>query len=314
MIVVTGGAGFIGSNLIEGLNKKGIEDIIVVDDLREGKKFTNLVDCAIRDYFDKDEFLQLIKNGEFNEQHISHIFHQGACSRTTEWDGRYMLENNYSYSKALLKFSIEKNISFIYASSAAVYGASQQFIEQQHYERPINVYAYAKLLFDEYVRNRLGQVSSQLAGLRYFNVYGPGEQHKTSMASVAYQLNNQFHNAGKLRLFKGSGGYGDGEQRRDFIHVDDIVAVNLWLMEHSEVSGVFNLGTGVSRSFNDVAQQIIAWHGAGSIDYIDLPESLAHSYQSFTEADMNALRSSGYENNFLSLEEGMKRYLDWLNR
>jgi len=314
MIVVTGGAGFIGSNLVRGLNRKGMEDIIVVDDLSDGKKFTNLVDCNISDYFDKDEFLILIKNGAFAAQNISHIFHQGACSKTTEWDGRYMLENNYAYSKALLEFSIEQNASFIYASSAAVYGSGQQFIEQRQHERPINVYGYAKFLFDEYLRKRLGRVGSQLVGLRYFNVYGSGEQHKGAMASVAYHLNKQFHTCGRLRLFKGSGGYEDGEQRRDFIHVDDVVAVNLWLMEQGDVSGIFNLGTGKSRSFNDVAQQIIAWHGAGSVEYIDFPDALASSYQSFTEADMSALRLAGYKDDFLRLEQGMKRYLDCLNK
>ena len=314
MIVVTGGAGFIGSNLVKGLNDKGENDVIVVDDLSDGKKFTNLVDCSVRDYFDKDEFRSLIKRGELGKKGISHIFHQGACSTTTEWDGRFMLENNYTYSKELFEFSTENSIPFIYASSAAVYGGGQEFTEEREYEQPINVYAYSKFLFDEYIRHNAQPSSNQVAGLRYFNVYGPKEQHKGGMASVAYHLNNQYLTSNKLKLFKGSGGYGDGEQRRDFIHVDDIVAVNLWLMEHDKVSGIFNLGTGVSRSFNDVAKQIIDWHGNGRVEYIDFPDSLIDSYQSFTEADISALRSAGYKDEFLSLEDGMKRYLDWLNK
>ncbi len=315
MIIVTGGAGFIGSNLIKGLNAAGSSDILVVDDLSNGKKFANLVDCEIQDYQDTEEFWPQLKSGALLPRKISRIFHLGACTTTTEWDGRYLMHNNYAWSRDLLELAVAKRIPFIYASSAAVYGTGTQFIEQRQNEKPISAYGYSKSLFDQYARRHSREVysHSQIAGLRYFNVYGPGEQHKGAMASMAWKLNAQLQESDKLELFQGSGGHADGEQRRDFIHVDDVVAVNLWLMEHKEVSGVFNLGTGTSRSFNELAGQVIAWHGRGEIEYIPLPDGLEESYQSFTQADMSALREAGYEKDFISLEDGMKRYLDWLN-
>ncbi len=312
MIIVTGGAGFIGSNLVKALNKIGHNDIIVVDDLTNGHQFINLVNCTIADYFDKDIFLQMITQGHHLTQSISAIFHQGACSTTTEWNGRYMMENNYHYSKELLHFALQKKIPFIYASSAAVYGANTTFAETTENEQPLNVYGYSKLLFDQYVRRVLLQAESQIVGLRYFNVYGPSEQHKGTMASVAYHFNNQLKESGEVKLFAGTDNFANGEQRRDFISVDDITAVNIWFFQQQHKSGIFNVGTGRSQSFNDVANAVIAWHGRGQIRYIPFPEHLQGKYQSFTEADINLLRDAGYAAEFKTVEQGVKLYLDYL--
>lgn len=313
MIIVTGGAGFIGSNLVKALNDKGIKDILVVDDLTDGVKFRNLVDCQVIDYLDKDEFLQHVKLGKNFLEEIDAIFHQGACSSTTEWDGRYMMENNYTYSKVLLHYCLGLKIPFIYASSAAVYGTGTNFREAKENESPVNVYGYSKYLFDEYIRRFAIGSESQVVGLRYFNVYGPREQNKGSMASVAWHLNQQIQTTGKVRLFEGSGGFADGDQMRDFIHVDDVVKVNLWMLEN-DAGGIFNVGTGTSRPFNDVAREIINWHGMGEIEYIAFPEHLQGSYQSYTEADITSLRNAGYKNDFLSVKDGVKQYLDILNK
>jgi ADP-L-glycero-D-manno-heptose 6-epimerase len=202
-------------------------------------------------------------------------------------------------------------VPYIYASSAAVYGGGQVFKEQPDCEAPLNVYGYSKLLFDQYVRRQ--KLKTQVVGLRYFNVYGPREQHKGSMASVAFHLNNQIHETGKVRLFEGCDGYDDGEQRRDFIYVGDVVEVNLWLMQNPQVSGIYNVGTGRSQSFNDVANAVVDWHGSGEIEYIPFPQHLVGRYQSFTEADMSALRAAGYSKDFATVEQGVKAYLDWLN-
>jgi ADP-L-glycero-D-manno-heptose 6-epimerase len=318
MIIVTGGAGFIGSNLVKALNDKGLSDVLVVDDLTDGTKFRNLLDCQVIDYLDIDEFLQMVKQEKDFTEKVEAIFHQGACSTTTEWDGRYMMENNYTYSKELLHYCLNLKIPFIYASSAAVYGTGENFREVKENESPVNVYGYSKYLFDEYVRrtvlNSENKVpESQVVGLRYFNVYGPREQHKGSMASVAWHLNQQIQANGKVKLFEGSGGYANGDQRRDFIHVDDVVKVNLWMLENA-ACGIVNVGTGASRSFNDVAQAIVSWHGKGEVEYIEFPEHLKGSYQSYTEADINSLRQMGYKNDFLSVEDGVKQYLDVLNQ
>ena len=313
MIIVTGGAGFIGSNLVKALNDKGIKDILIVDDLTDGAKFRNLVDCQVIDYLDKDDFLARVKQKKKFAEEIQAIFHQGACSLTTEWHGRYMMENNYTYSKELLHYCLSLKIPFIYASSAAVYGTGKNFMEAKENEAPVNIYGYSKYLFDEYVRRFVTDPKSQVVGLRYFNVYGPREQHKGSMASVAWHLNQQIQASGKVRLFTGSGGYADGDQRRDFIHVDDVVNVNLWMLEGGHC-GIVNVGTGASRSFNDVASAVISWHGKGEVEYIEFPEHLQGSYQSYTEADINSLRLMGYKNEFLSVEDGVKQYLDVLNQ
>ncbi len=313
MIIVTGGAGFIGSNLVKALNASGHNDIVVVDDMTDGKKYQNIVDCVIEDYLDKDEFRRFIDSGCQVLQDAEIVFHQGACSETTVRDGRFMLENNYSYSKLLFELCQQNNIPFIYASSAAVYGTARDFAEQRQCEAPINIYGYSKYLFDEYVRRRLKQQRCQTVGLRYFNVYGPNEQHKGQMASVAYHLNRQLLETGKICLFEGSDGYTAGEQRRDFIHVDDVVAANIWFMQHPDTSGIFNIGTGNSRSFNELARAVIAWHGRGTIEYIPFPDGLRQCYQSFTEADIAALRDAGYAHEFYTLEQGINRYLDYLN-
>jgi ADP-L-glycero-D-manno-heptose 6-epimerase len=311
MIVVTGGAGFIGSNLVRALNARGRDDIVVVDDLRAGRKFLNLVACEIADYFDRDEFLERLENGAIARPEA--ILHQGACAVTTEWDGRYMLDNNYRYSVRLFEYCAANEVPLIYASSAAVYGASKVFKEDDRAaERPLNVYGYSKLLFDQYVRRHARRARAQVAGLRYFNVYGPGEAHKGSMASVAFHLQRQVADHGEARLFEGSGGYAAGEQRRDFVYVGDVASVNLWLLDHARVSGVFNVGTGASASFNDVARAIIAGHGKGTIRYIPFPPELAASYQSFTQADISALRAAGYKAPFKDVRAGIKSYLDAL--
>lgn len=310
-IVVTGGAGFIGSNLVAALNARGRSDIIVVDDLTDGHKFRNLSDLRIADYFDKDEFeIWLREHPDFVPQAV---LHQGACSTTTEWDGRYMMDVNFRYSKMLLDVCQQRNVPFIYASSASVYGAGPDFVERADTIAPLNVYGWSKALFDQYVQPRLSNATAQIVGLRYFNVYGPREAHKGSMASVALHLDGQMRDDGVVRLFEGSDGYADGEQRRDFIYVGDVCDVVLWFLEHGDVSGVFNLGTGRSQTFNDVAQAIVRWHQRGDVRYIPFPKHLQGSYQSFTEANLDALRACGCEHKFLNVGEGVSRYLDWLH-
>jgi ADP-L-glycero-D-manno-heptose 6-epimerase len=312
MYIVTGGAGFIGSNLVKALNAKTSEPIVVVDDMTDGHKFCNLADLAVADYFDKDEFAELLEASPDYMEGVKAVFHQGACSATTEWDGRFMMENNYAYSRDLLHICLDYNVPFLYASSAAVYGASQAFTEAPVNELPLNVYGYSKLLFDQYVRRLALDQSSQVVGLRYFNVYGPREQHKGSMASVAFHFDQQLREDGEVRLFEGSGGYGNGEQERDFVFVGDVCAVNLWFLEHPDQSGIFNTGTGRAQSFNDVANAVIGWHQKGSIRYIDFPDGLKAAYQSYTQADLSALRGTGCDVQFQSVEAGVKAYMDTL--
>ena len=312
-IIVTGGAGMIGSNIIKGLNDGGKNDIIVVDNLKNGKKFWNLTELDISDYFDKIDFLDKVQNRKGFEN-VEAVFHEGACSSTTEWDGQYMMENNYEYSKVLLHYCLERKVPFFYASSAATYGDSIVYKEESENENPINIYGYSKYLFDQYVRRNETYFESQVVGFRYFNVYGPREQHKGSMASVAFHLNNQIQAGENPKLFEGSGGYGDGEQRRDFIYVSDAVNINLWMMEHPEVMGIFNIGTGKSQTFNEVAESVIKYHGKGEIEYIPFPNHLKGSYQSFTEADLTKLRATGYDGSFNTVQEGIDEYMEWLHR
>ncbi len=320
--VVTGAAGFIGSNLVKALNERGVTDIIAVDDMRQGDKFVNLSDCDIADYLDKDEFLEKIEEGSFDGG-VNAILHQGACSDTTESDGRLMMRSNYEYSRELLDYCIRDEVHLVYASTAALYGAGREFREARECESPINVYGYSKFLFDQLVRRRFEERTAQIAGLRYFNVYGEREQHKGRMASVVYHFFNQYRGAGHVRLFSGSGGYGDGEQRRDFVSVEDCVNVNLFFLDHPGKSGLFNVGTGAAQSFNDVAVATVntsrkargeapltlaAMRERGVIQYIAFPEDLKGRYQSYTQADISALRSSGYETPFLTVEQGVPRY------
>ncbi|BBL58112.1 ADP-glyceromanno-heptose 6-epimerase [Methylomonas koyamae] len=313
MIIVTGGAGFIGSNLVLGLNARGYDDIVVVDHLSNGVKFRNLVDCRIADYLDRATFLERLQQGVFRAESIEAVFHQGACSSTTEWDGRYMMENNYEYSKTLFHYCQSHKIPFIYASSAATYGADLTFKEELAYEGPLNVYGYSKFQFDQYLR-RQTKLTAQVVGLRYFNVYGPREAHKGSMASVAFHLHNQIQQSDELKLFEGCDGYGDGEQRRDFVYVGDVVDVNLWFLDHPQASGIFNCGTGRSQTFNDVANAVIRYYQRGHIQYIPFPEHLKGCYQSFTEANLEKLRAAGCNHQFKAVEEGVQLYMEWLNR
>ena len=314
MIIVTGGAGFIGSNLVRALNERGRTDILVVDNLKNGLKYRNLVDCEFLDYFDKDEFLQMLGRAQGAHSAVDVVFHLGACSVTTEWDGHYLMENNYGYSRTLLKYCLERRIRFVYASSAAVYGMSTTFLEDRRNESPLNMYGYSKFLFDQYVRRQLSSAESLICGMRYFNVYGPRESHKGSMASVAWHFNQQILGDREVKLFRGTDGYGDGEQRRDFIHVADAVDVTLWFGLQSNRSGIFNVGTGRSQTFNDVANAVIKSHGKGHIQYVPFPDKLIGSYQSFTQADLGYLRSAGYERRMRTVEEGVPTYLDWLRR
>ena len=330
-IVVTGAAGMIGSNLVHGLNAIGIDDVIAVDDLTDGPKYRNLLGAQLSDYFDKSEFYARFANGEFG--HVDAVLHQGACSDTMEHNGRFMLDTNYRCSKDLLDACQAQGTRLLYASSAATYGGSASFREEPEFEQPLNVYGYSKLLFDNVVRRLLPGLSqlgsSQIAGFRYFNVYGPREQHKGRMASVAFHHFNQFRETGKVKLFGDYGGYGPGQQSRDFIFVDDVVAVNLWFLQHPNRSGIFNLGTGRAQPFNDVAHATVnAARTAqgesalpladlvrqGLVEYIDFPAALVGKYQCFTEADLARLRATGCDHVFADVHTGVRKYADWLTR
>ena len=310
MHIVTGGAGFIGSNLVRALIERGCNDIVVVDEMTDGHKFVNISDLSIADYLDKDEFVARLSSDKGFASGIKAILHQGACSETTEWDGRYMMQNNYSYSQKLLHHCLDNKTQFIYASSAAVYGGSKEFVEDPLFEVPLNVYGYSKVQFDRYVRRVTKASDSQVVGLRYFNVYGPREQHKGSMASVAYHFNNQVREDGEAHLFAGTDGYADGEQLRDFVYVDDVSNVNMWFLDNPTVSGIYNTGSGRAQSFNDVANAVIQSHGKGKIRYVPFPEHLEGAYQSFTQADLTQLRLSGCDVEFRSVEDGVKDYLE----
>ena len=317
MIIVTGGAGFIGSNLVKALNQAGRKDIVVVDDLTDGTKFANLVDLDIADYIDKDEFIARIVSGDHFEEWggISAILHQGACSATTEWNGKFVMEVNYDYSKHLLHFCVDRGIPFIYASSAATYGGrNDNFIEDRRFEQPLNVYGYSKFLFDEYVRRLLPTTNSQIVGLKYFNVYGPREQHKGSMASVAFHLNNQMKDGQNPKLFEGCDGFGNGGQTRDFVYVEDVCKVNLWFWKNGGKSGIYNCGTGRAEPFLNVAEAVVKHHGRGQVEFIPFPDHLKGRYQSYTQADLTKLRATGCDVQFRSVAEGVAEYMEWLNR
>ncbi len=323
MHVVTGAAGFIGSKLVAALNRQGITEILAVDNLENADKFRNLVACEIDDYLDKREFLARLEAGQFDGA-LDAVLHQGACSDTMATDGRYVMENNYGYSKSLLDWCQEEEVPFLYASSAAVYGAGKNgFSVARECESPLNVYGYSKFLFDQLVRRRLEGRTAQIVGLRYFNVYGPNESHKGRMASVAFHAFHQFRAEGRVKLFVGSGGYAEGEQLRDFIHVDDVVSVNLHFLEDGELSGIWNCGTGRAQAFNDVAAAVIntargmqaspaELAAQGLIEYIPFPPQLAARYQSYTEADIASLRDAGYGREFLTVQQGVAAYANEL--
>lgn len=324
-LIVTGAAGFIGSNIVKALNNRGETRIIAVDNMTRADKFRNLVDCEIDDYVDKAAFIERFVRGDFGT--VRAVFHQGACSDTMETDGRYMMENNYAYSRALLEASLAQKAQFLYASSAAVYGGSGVFVEDRRYESPLNVYGYSKFLFDQIVGRALASAGSQIAGFRYFNVYGPRESHKGRMASVAFHNFNEFRAHGKVKLFGEYNGHGPGEQTRDFVSVEDLVKVVLFFFDHPEKSGVFNLGSGRAQPFNDIAMTVVntlrefagepvlslsEMVSQGVLEYVRFPDALRGKYQCFTQADQPRLRAAGYTAPFLSVQEGVRRYVQWL--
>ena len=324
-VVVTGAAGMIGANLVHGLNAIGVDDVIAVDDMSDGGKFRNLLGASVSDYFDRRDFYARFAAGELGK--VDCVFHEGACSDTMEQDGRLMLDLNYRASKTLLDACQAQGARLLYASSAATYGGSASFREEPEFERPLNVYGWSKLLFDQVVRRALPAAKTQIAGFRYFNVYGPREQHKGRMASVAFHTFNEWQATGRVKLFGEYGGYAAGEQRRDFVAVSDVVAVNLWFLEHPEASGIFNLGSGRAQPFNDVAAAVVnACRGAdgeakaplaalvqsGLIEYIDFPAALVGKYQCFTEADLGRLRAAGCNHVFADVARGVTDYVAWL--
>jgi ADP-L-glycero-D-manno-heptose 6-epimerase len=336
-IVVTGAAGFIGSNIIAGLNARGISNIIAVDELTQGDKFRNLADLQIADYVDADTFYASFAKEHYGK--VEAVFHEGACSDTMEHNGKYMMQNNYEVTKQLFAAAQAQGTRLLYASSAATYGGSDSFKESPECEKPLNVYGYSKLLFDQYARRALGtqleNAKTQVVGFRYFNVYGPREQHKGRMASVAFHQFHQFNKEGKVKLFGEYGGYAAGAQMRDFISVDDVVAVNLWFFDHPNKSGIFNLGTGRAQPFNDVAHAVISTLNSSSlaansvavgavpkgvadqldsklIDYIAFPDALRGKYQCYTQADITALRAVGCTHVFADVHTGVSRYVRWL--
>lgn len=324
-LVVTGAAGMIGANLLRGLNALGLDDIVAVDDLHHGAKFTNLLGTRIADYLDRGEFYPRFARGDFGR--VDAVLHQGACSDTMEHDGRLMMAQNYRCTKDLLDACQAQGARLIYASSAAVYGGSTVFRESPDHERPLNVYGYSKLLADQVVRRMLPASGAQVVGLRYFNVYGPHEQHKGRMASVAFHHSAQYRSEGRVRLFGAYGGYGPGQQVRDFVSVDDVVDVNLWFLQHGGVKGVFNVGSGRAQPFNDVAHAVVnGWRerageaplplqdlvARGIVEYIDFPAALVGKYQCFTQADLGALRAAGCDHAFADVAAGVQRYVRWL--
>jgi ADP-L-glycero-D-manno-heptose 6-epimerase len=326
LAIVTGAAGFVGSNNVRALNSRGISEILAVDNLKRSEKFRNLTDCAIADFLDKGEFRDLVRRRALPKPDV--VFHQGACSDTMETDGRYMLDNNFRYSLELLRWCQELGVPYIYASSGSVYGLGPVFAEDRINEKPLNVYGYSKFLFDQVVRRELGQLSAPVIGLRYFNVYGPRETHKGRMASVAFHHFNQFRAEGKVKLFEGSHGYACGEQRRDFVHVEDVIAVNLHFWD-KPASGIYNVGTGAAQPFNDVALAVVNTMlelegrkpvtlanavAGGLIEYIAFPDALRGKYQAYTQADLAQLRAAGCRVQFRSVEHGTASYVRWLKQ
>jgi ADP-L-glycero-D-manno-heptose 6-epimerase len=302
--------------------------VIAVDELKPADKYRNLADLEISDYLDKSEFIEAFSRGKFGK--VEAIFHEGACSDTMETDGQYMMANNYRYSLDLLDICTSQRVPFLYASSAATYGGSNTFRESREFEKPLNVYGYSKFLFDQVVRQRIAseQTSAQVVGFRYFNVYGPRESHKGRMASVAFHHYHQLLESGSVKLFGEYGGYAEGEQKRDFVSVEDVVKVNLFFQDNPAKSGIFNLGTGRAQPFNDVAKSVInslrSHQGEKElslhelvdehlVEYVAFPDALRGKYQSFTQADLTQLRAAGYTADFLTVEQGVRKYINWLS-
>ena len=315
MIIVTGGAGFIGSNIVKGLNDRGREDVLIVDNLTNMVKFKNIQGFKALDYMDKQDFINAIKNGKFDDVNIEVIFHEGACSDTMEYNGKYMMENNFEYTKTLMHFALKKKIQLIYASSASTYGSGKHgFSEKPACEEALNVYAFSKLFFDNYARRYFDAAESQIVGLRYFNVYGPQENHKGKMASMIFQMFNQWKAEGKVKLFEGIDGYGNGEQVRDFIYVKDVVKVNFFFWDHPELKGIYNCGTGHAHTFNTLAKGVLEYFGSGELEYVPFPEVLKGKYQSFTEADSSKLLAAGYDGGFTDIETAIGEYCALLDK
>jgi ADP-L-glycero-D-manno-heptose 6-epimerase len=313
MYIVTGAAGFIGSEIVKALNDRGITDILAVDDLSNGQKIFNLNDCRFSDYMDVEDLLDAMERNAFGK--VTAILHQGACSDTMEYDGRYMMDVNFSYSKEVLNYAAANKVPLVYASSASTYGNNTIFVEDPENEKPINVYAFSKYAFDLHVRSRMKYLESTVVGLRYFNVYGVRETFKARMASMVYQLYKQLRDTGVARLFEGTDGFPDGGQERDFVYVGDVAKVNLFFAQGPARQGIFNTGTGKARSFNDIAATLIKLMGKGAIEYIPFNPTLKGKYQSFTQADISALRAAGYTDEFSSLEHGIAQcYEQWQAR
>ena len=311
MIVVTGGAGFIGGNLVADLVARG-RPVMVVDELRRASA-EGRVPHGIRDALDKDEFVTRLESADLGLPRCEAIVHLGACTDTAEQDEDYLFRNNVQYSERLLAWALARGVPFLYASSAAVYGHGPRFVETPAPEAPLGGYARSKWLFDQHVWALLGAASSQVVGLRYFNVYGPGEAHKGPMASMALRLHAACRGGGPVRLFGASHGWVAGEQRRDFVHVADAVAVTRWFLEHDDRSGIFNVGTGTSTSFNELARLVLSCCGGGPIEYVTMPPAIHGRYQAYTCADLAALRRAGYEAPFQPLAAKLPEYLRLLD-
>jgi len=321
MYIVTGGAGFIGSNLVHELNSHGIADILIVDNFANSRKLLNLHGAQFVDYMDKREFRRALSQKALQIPDLKAIFHQGACVDTLVDDGVYMMDNNLTCSKEVLEYAIEEGAPLVYASTAAVYGLSgpNHFAPTLENEKPLNIYGFSKLAFDRYVRQRIARESLPITviGLRYFNVYGPREEHKGRMASVIHHFSKQIRENGKVRLFEGSGGYGNGEQRRDFVFVRDLARLNMFFAQvgpyapESDKSvktyqAVVNAGSGRGRSFNEVAKALMLAHGKAEIEYVQFPADLQGRYQHFTEADLTGLRQTGCDLELTQLEDGIQ--------
>ena len=312
MIIVTGGAGFIGSALIAELNKRHITDILVVDELGTVQKWKNLCNLSFTDYVEKDDFLEMVMADKLNSS-LEAVFHLGACSDTTETNASYLIKNNYEYSKLLAQWATADNIRFIYASSAATYGDAETGFndDQEKIEilRPLNMYGYSKHLFDLWA-HRTGLLKN-IAGLKYFNVFGPNEYHKADMRSFVVKAFEQINATGKVRLFKSyKPEYADGEQLRDFIYVKDAVEMTLFFFDNPQTNGLFNIGTGQARSWNDLVQAVFAaMNKKPNIVYIEMPESIRNQYQYFTEANITSLRKAGYNKEPTNLEDAIKDYV-----